>query len=68
MRSAGQLGDQLELLFDQLVRAGLKVGPRDRVHALAVVADVLTNRSVDTIADLGPWLAPLLARSPADRE
>jgi esterase/lipase superfamily enzyme len=68
MPSVGQLGTQLEMLFDQLGRAGLKVGPRDRIHAVALVADVLAHKRVDSIAELGPWLAPLLARSPADRE
>jgi formylglycine-generating enzyme required for sulfatase activity len=62
------VGDRLELLLDQLARAGLKISTRDRMLAAALVADLVTRGQAPTFVALRPSLAPLLARSPADRE
>lgn len=62
------LGDRLELLLDQLMRAGLPLGPRDRINASALVADLVARGAIGDFAALRPWLAPVLARSPIDRE
>ena len=62
------LGDRLELLLDQLMRAGLPLGPRDRINASALVADLVARGAISDFGALRPWLAPVLARSPADRE
>ena len=61
------LGDGLEGLLDQLARSGLKVGPRERVAAAALVASLTASGAVRDFKDLAPLLAPLLARSPEER-
>lgn len=70
----GTLGDDLEGLLDALARSGLKVGPRERVAAIALAASVTASRGSESgegtivrLADLIPLLAPLLARSSDER-
>src|SRR5262249_32594666 len=62
------VGDELNALLEGLARIGLRIGPRDRVLAAALVAELVARGHAKTFADLRPWLAPLLVRSPADRE
>jgi hypothetical protein len=62
------VGDELNALLEGLARIGLRIGPRERVLAAALVAELVARGHAKTFADLRPWLAPLLVHSPADRE
>lgn len=56
-------------LLDALRTAGLSIGPREQVAVGALIADLIANAEEPvTLADLGSHLAPLLARSPQERE
>jgi formylglycine-generating enzyme required for sulfatase activity len=61
------LGDEIEVLLNQLSRAGLKIGPRERIAAAALTASLVTAGAAETLDDLKPMLAPLVARSPEER-
>lgn len=58
-----KLGEELEELLEALHRAGLKLGPRDRVAALTLAAELIARGRVRGLADLRFSLRPLLARS-----
>ena len=56
-------------LLDALRAAGLAIGPREQVAVGALITDLIaTSDGPVLLADLGPHLAPLLARSPQERE
>jgi WD40 repeat protein len=56
-------------LFDLLRDAGLRIGPRERIAAAALVGHIIAERAANMeVRDLRADLAPLLARSPAERE
>lgn len=65
------LGDQLDLLLDQFVTAGLHVGVRERSAAVVVCARWMEGQSArgEEIALYGlrPVLAPLIARTREER-
>jgi hypothetical protein len=62
------LGDELDTLLDTLSRVGLKIGPRERINAAALTASLVSAGAVRNLDDLKPLLAPLLARSPEERQ
>ena len=62
------IGDLLGHLLDHLSYAGLPVSPRDRINATVLVADLIARDEIQKFSALRPWLAPLLSRSPAERE
>jgi WD40 repeat protein/uncharacterized protein YecT (DUF1311 family) len=62
------VGDELDALLEGLARTGVRIGPRDRVLAAVLVAELVARGHVKTFADLRPWLAPLLVHSAADRD
>ncbi|UPT62565.1 MAG: hypothetical protein M0D54_19780 [Hyphomonadaceae bacterium JAD_PAG50586_4] len=56
-------------LLDALRSAGLAIGQREHVAVGALIADLIaTSEGTIALADLGSHLAPLLARSPQERE
>ena len=62
------LGDELEAFLDHLGSSGLRIGPRERVAVAALTASLVTAGGAATLGDLAPMLAPLLARSPEERQ
>lgn len=55
-------------LLDVLRQAGFRIGPQEHVAVASLVAELLARRrDIVDLADLRPYLAPLLARSPAQR-
>jgi formylglycine-generating enzyme required for sulfatase activity len=56
-------------LLGALRAMGLAIGPREQVAVSALIAELIaTSDQSVSLADLGPHLAPLLARSPSERE
>ncbi len=56
-------------LLTSLRDAGLPIGPREQIAVGAVVAELIsTSETPVSLADLGAHIAPLVARSPQERE
>jgi len=62
------LGDELCALLDRLSAGGLPIGPRERIAAATLTAQLLAAGAIAKLSDLRPHLAPLLARSPLEAE
>lgn len=62
------LGDELCALLDRLSAGGLPIGPRERIAAATLTAQLLAAGAIVKLSDLRPHLAPLLARSPLEAE
>lgn len=63
-------GTRIEGLLNSLRRAGLSIGPREHIAAGALVSELVAKSAdaVVSLADCGPQLASLVARSPEERE
>jgi hypothetical protein len=66
--SESGLGSQLEAFLDAAENAGLKIGPRERLSATALAAELASRGWARTFRDLKASLCALLARSPEERE
>lgn len=64
----GSIGDELDGLLAALARAQLKIGPRERIAAHTLVAELIALGRVAALVDLRAALRPLLARSAEERD
>ena len=66
------MGTDLEVFLDQLSESlrseGLRIGPRERIAASALVASLVSRGFADDLSVIGPSLAAVLARSREERD